>query len=164
MERQNENNEGNGSAIAVALLAGMAVLMLVLLVLLSGCKTRYIEVEKVRHVPIEVHDTLTHYQLKRDSVYLKDSVFIHQKGDTIYSEKWHTAYRWKYHIDTLRIIKEMPIFTTDTITQVKPVRVTKEVVKYRQHWWQKWLAWIGGVVVLAGGVKAVMWARKKGFL
>lgn len=43
--------------------------------------------------------------LRRDSVYLHDSVFIRIRADTVYLERWHT--RWR----------ERETCITDTITQ-----------------------------------------------
>ena len=44
-----------------------------------------------------------------DSIYLRDSVFVERKGDTIYQNKWRTQYRERLIHDT--IIVE----TTDTL-------------------------------------------------
>lgn len=44
-----------------------------------------------------------------DSIYLRDSVFVEKKGDTIYQHKWRTQYRERFIHDTLIIRK------TDTL-------------------------------------------------
>lgn len=51
------------------------------------------------------------WQVKQihDSIYLRDSVFVERKGDTIYQNKWRTQYRERLIHDT--IIVE----TTDTL-------------------------------------------------
>ena len=51
------------------------------------------------------------WQVKQihDSIYLRDSVFVEKKGDTIYLNKWRTHYRERLIHDTLIIRK------TDTL-------------------------------------------------
>lgn len=56
-----------------------------------------------------------------DSIYLRDSVFVEKKGDTIYLNKWRTQYRERLIHDT--IIVE----TTDTL-RIKEWQV-KDVLK-----------------------------------
>lgn len=57
--------------------------------LLMGCvSTRYVPVETVRTEYITKSDTF----IKHDSIMHKDSVFVQQKGDTVWLEKWHTRY------------------------------------------------------------------------
>ena len=89
------------------------------MVLLTGCKTVYVPVEIVRT------DTLNVVHIVRDSVwidrYTHDSVYIHDRGDTVWFEKWHTRYvdRWRDRV------------VTDTLYQSKTdsVTVTREVEK-----------------------------------
>lgn len=51
------------------------------------------------------------WQVKQihDSIYLRDSVFVEKRGDTIYQNKWRTHYRERLIHDTLIIRK------TDTL-------------------------------------------------
>ena len=109
-----------------------------------SCKTKYIET--IHYQPVEVHDTINTAVHIRDSVTLHDSVFIHMKGDTVFSEKWRTEYRWKTRYDTVYKSKEVPKLLTDTVYRVKEVPVEKPV--YKQHWWQKLLNTIGGIFLL----------------
>lgn len=74
---------------------------------LLGCRTRYITLTN-EHVKTE-YKTL--YQ--RDSIYLVDSVYIYNKGDTVFVEKIKKTN--KYH--TLRDT----VFINDTIRIDKPV-------------------------------------------
>lgn len=67
--------------------------------LLIGCvSTRYVPVETVRKEYITKTDTFVRY----DSIIHKDSVFVHQKGDTVWIEKLQTRYieRLKERIKT----------------------------------------------------------------
>lgn len=117
-----------------------AILVLITLTLCS-CKTKYIET--IHYQPVEVHDTLYQTTHVRDSVTLHDSIYIHQKNDTVLVEKWHTQFKWKTNSDTQYIIREIPHVFTDTICTIREVPVDKIV--YKQHWWQKALSWTGGL-------------------
>ena len=99
----------------------------------SGCSPRVLVREVVRDSLI-VRTTL-------DSVYLyeKDSIFVKQKGDTVWLERWSIRYKDKLveKKDTAYINK----------VEVKEVAVPAEL-----NWWQKWQIrsfwWLFGVVVI----------------
>ena len=79
-------------------------------------------------------------KLIHDSIYLRDSVFVEKKGDTIYQHKWRTHYRERLVHDT--IIVE----TTDTL-RIKEWQV-KDVLK-SPSFFQMWRAYaIGAVAIL----------------
>jgi hypothetical protein len=121
------------------------IIVIVLLTLtVCSCKTKYIET--VHYQPVEVHDTVNTVQHIRDSITLHDSVFIHMKNDTVYSEKWRTEHHWHTKRDTVYKSKEVPKVVTDTIVTIREVPVDKIV--YKQHWWQNALSWIGGLCSL----------------
>lgn len=86
------------------------------------------------------------WQVKQihDSIYLRDSVFVEKKGDTIYFNKWRTQYRERLIHDTLIITK------ADTL-RIREV-ANKEVVK-SPSFFQMWKAYaIGaGVMLLIAG-------------
>ena len=81
------------------------------------------------------------WQVKQihDSIYLRDSVFVEKKGDTIYLNKWRTQYRERLIHDTLIVTK------ADTL-RIKEV-ASKEVVK-SPSFFQMWRAYIIGAVVM----------------
>lgn len=89
------------------------IVMILLLFLLCGCKTQYIPVETIR----TEYKTKTDTFIQKDSVHVKDSVFIHSKGDTVWYEKWHTKYvdRWNKRVVCDTLIK------TDSIHVPYPV-------------------------------------------
>ena len=78
-------------------------------------------------------------KLIHDSIYLRDSVFVEKKGDTIYQHKWRTQYRERLIHDTLIVTK------ADTL-RIKEV-ANKEVVK-SPSFFQMWRAYIIGAVVM----------------
>jgi hypothetical protein len=92
------------------------------------------------------HSTQIRTQIQKqiDSVliYRSDSIFIREKNDTVWIEKWHTktAYREKIRFDTLRVIDTLRVSTTVTET------VEKEVNKITG--WQ-WVQIYAGRIFLA---------------
>lgn len=132
------------------------VILVLMILVLAGCKTKYIET--VHYQPVEVHDTIHNTSYVRDSVTLHDSVYIHQKNDTVLVEKWHTKYKWKTSWDTMYISKEVPYVVNDTVYEIKEVPVDKVV--YKQHWWQNALTWIGGLCSLGLILSFILNKRK----
>lgn len=57
----------------------------------------------VKYVPVETVKTEKEYidRLRRDSMYVHDSIFIFMKGDTLFRDRWHTVYKDKYFRDTV---------------------------------------------------------------
>ena len=107
--------------------------LLFMTLLLGSCKVK----EKIVEVPISQIKTEIKYidKIKYDSIYLKDSVYIIQKGDTIYNTKVAYRYKYKYLKDTITINK------TDTITRLQ--KVTEIKVKNQLNIVQKILMYIG---------------------
>lgn len=89
------------------------------LLLVCSCRT-------VKYVPVETIKIDTTYinKLQRDSIYMLDSVYVKEKGDTVLIEKYKYLYRDKLVRDTLYMAK------TDSI-QV-PYPVEKELTRWQQ--------------------------------
>lgn len=61
---------------------------------------------------------------ERDSIHIKDSIYIREKGDTVFVERWRTQYSDRVRTDTLYV---------DRVREVQvPYPVEKELT-----WWQK---------------------------
>ena len=107
--------------------------LLFMTLLLGSCKVK----EKIVKVPIPQIKTEIKYidKIKYDSIYLKDSVYIVQKGDTIYNNKVAYRYKYKYLKDTITINK------TDTIIRLQ--KITEIKVKNQLNVVQKVLIYIG---------------------
>lgn len=107
--------------------------LLFMTLLLSSCKVK----EKIVEVPIPQIKTEIKYidKVKYDSIYLKDSVYIIQKGDTVYNNKVAYRYKYKYLKDTITINK------ADTITRLQ--KITEIKVKNQLNVVQKVLMYIG---------------------
>lgn len=92
--------------------------------------------EIIKEVPVEIVKTeykdLWHF----DSIYLKENVYIYQKGDTIFRDSTHIKYVEKQVHDTL--------ITHDTVP--KTITITEVVEKKVPQWWPVWIA--AGLVFL----------------
>ena len=121
----------------------MRKILLLLCLTLAGCKTRMVVVETVRT------DTLLNHLNTRDSIFLHDSIFVHEwsAGETIYvqRDRWRTRYVEKSVHDTTYIA------THDTIPQ--PYPVIQEVPR-QLAWWQKALQQTGilSIALLLGWI------------
>ena len=115
--------------------------LLLFLTTIISCTTT-----KIVEVPIETVKTEYIEQVKYDSIYSKDSIYIIQKGDTIYNNKVQYLYKYKYLRDTINI--------TDTIHKI----VTIKDVQYinQLYTWQKILIVIGIGVILYWVIKLLI--------
>lgn len=129
-------------------MTALFIVSLFLLLILSGCSPRIYE--RV------VYQKDTTYVSKIDSIYKyeRDSVFVREKGDTVYKYVERVRYRDRYKVDTL--IKVM--VDSVTVERIKEVKVEKPL-----SWWQRakigafwWLA----AILLIG----VVWIFRKPIL
>lgn len=129
---------------------GVGVLILVLVAaVVCGCsRVQYVPVERVVTDSVLVTDT------RVDSVYMRDSVYIVHRGDTVWAYKDRYIYKWRERTDTVWRSR------TDSVTV--PVPVEREL-----SGWQKWKMEAGGwltgalgLAVIAGGIW--VWRRLKG--
>ena len=141
-ERMMLSNSGCGPMV-------LAAVVVVVVLTLCGCKS----VEYVA-VPQQHTDTLIITKHQRDSIFLKDSTHVSEKGDTVRIEHWRTQFVKKEVHDTTYIA------THDTIPAPYPVEVVKEVEK-DLSWWQQTRISIGGVVLWLIGIAVVVWLIKK---
>ena len=100
---------------------------------ISGCSPRIVVHESVR-------DSLI-VRTKLDSVYLyeKDSIFVKQKGDTVFFERFSIRY------------KDKLIYKKDT-TYINKIEIKEVAVPAQLNWWQKWQMrsfwWLVGALVI----------------
>jgi hypothetical protein len=125
----------------------MIFIGLLLCALFSGCTT-------TKYVPVIEHhtDTVRVVKVQHDSLVLKDSVYIHDKGDTVLIEKWHTQYRDRIVRDTVYQSKH------DSIPY--PVEVVKEVPA-KLTWWQQTRLHLANIVLWLLALLAVIYVGKK---
>ena len=120
---------------------------LLFLTIVISCKTT----TKVVEIPVEIIKTEYIEQVKYDSIYHKDSIYIMQKGDTIYNNKVQYLYKYKYLRDTINI--------TDTIPTIVTVKDTQYINKL--YTWQKLLITVGIGFVLYWIVRLVIYIKTK---
>ena len=99
-----------------------------------------------KYIPIET--TRTEY---RDN-YLRDSIFVKEKGDTLIVEKFSYLYRDKIVRDS--------IFQTDTIHVPYPVEVIKEVKKPLSGL-QNFQVWCGRIALALGLLAIIYFVLKQ---
>ena len=120
---------------------------LLFLTIVISCKTT----TKVVEIPVETIKTEYIEQVKYDSIYSKDSIYIMQKGDTIYNNKVQYLYKYKYLRDTINI--------TDTIPKIVTVKDTQYINQL--YTWQKLLIVIGIGFILYWIIKLVIYVKSK---
>lgn len=94
----------------------LVVLAVVLWCASSCTTTQYVPVETVRTDSVRIVD------VRRDSVYVMDSVIVKSKADTVYITRWRTEYKEALRIDTLLCER------VDTVTVEKVVE--KELTEW----------------------------------
>ena len=57
-----------------------------------------------------------------DSVFIHDSIFIHEGGDTVVRERWRTCFRDRIVHDTVREHTTDTIIKTETVVEVVEVQ------------------------------------------
>lgn len=82
---------------------------------MCSCAPRIQYITKVQHDSVYIHN------VKTDSVYVKDSIYIDRSGDTIFKEVWRWRVKEQFIHDTTLVCK------TDSIPY--PVEVVKTVKK-----------------------------------
>ena len=120
-------------------MTGLFIVSLFLLLILSGCSPKIYE--RV------VYQKDTTYVSKIDSIYKyeRDSVFVKEKGDTVYKYVERVRYRDRYKVDTLIKVKVDSV----AVERIKEVKAEKPL-----SWWQK--AKIGAFWWLLGALAVAL--------
>lgn len=121
------------------------ITLIFLATILYSCKS-------IQYVPVETIKVDTTYisQIKIDSIYHRDSIYVEHKGDTVYLSKYKYLYKYIEKHDTLWREK------TDTIQVVYPVEA--QLTK-----WQK-IKINMGEYLIAAIVLIVIWLCVKYFI
>lgn len=121
------------------------IIITIVALCLSACKS-------IKYVPVETIKVDTTYisQIKIDSVYHRDSIYVEHKGDTVYLSKYKYLYKYIEKRDTLWHEK------TDTIQVAYPVEA--QLSK-----WQK-IKINMGEYLIAAIVLIVIWLCAKYFI
>ena len=122
--------------------------MLALVCLLCGCKqVQYVPVETVRLDSIYLTQTL------RDSIVRYDSVYVRDKGDTLYVERWKYLYRDKVRVDTMVSVR------VDTLAVPYPVE--KRLTRWERVKMEAGGVAIGGFFLLLAAIVAYIVYRSR---
>ena len=105
-----------------------------------------------KYIPVETTRTEYRDNFLRDSIYLRDSIFVKEKGDTLIVEKFRYLYRDK-------IIRDS-IFQIDTIRVPYPVEVVKQVKKPLTGW-QNFQVWYGRIALALGLLAIIYFVLKQ---
>jgi len=92
----------------------LAVLAALICTACGTTRVEYVPVEKVR---TEYRDVM-----RMDSVFIRDSVTVTTKGDTVMRDRWRTEYRDRWRRDT--------ITRTDTVPM--PIPVERKLSRWEQ--------------------------------
>jgi hypothetical protein len=131
----------------MCLTAIVSLLAVIVCCLVTSCRNiQYVPVESVR-TEIQYKD-----RLQRDSIHVKDSVFMFVKGDTVFRDRWHTVYKDRLLRDTAYIHK------TDSVQVPFPV-------ERKLSFWESVKLQIGEIAigVIIGLIIIIIWLirRKK---
>ena len=123
----------------------VAAICVAMAVWMCSCKTQDCIPETITKDSI-----VTEYKL--DSIYLyeKDSIFIKEKADTVFVNKYVTRYK-----DVMKIERDT-IWQENKVVEVKEVLVEKPIAGV-----VKWFAWIGAFAVVFYLVKFGLWVYRK---
>jgi hypothetical protein len=122
---------------------GVVIVILFMSIIMSSCKTAYVPIESVR---TEYRDRFLH-----DSIYVKDSIYIRERGDTVLVDRYNTKYVERLRVDSFCKI--------DTLQVPYPVEVIKRVEK-ELSWWQNIKMDVGGIAIGALLLIAVYYGVK----
>ena len=138
----------NWDAATVIRIIVAALLVALLVTILPSCKT-------VDCIPEVVYRDSIRTEYIHDSIYRyeRDSIYIHQKSDTVWMEKYITRYK-----DVLKVERDT-VWRDNTQTIVKEVEVEKPIAPF-----VKWLAWWGAAALLILLLWVVLKIYRKFFL
>lgn len=124
----------------------LCLVALVLMLTMCSCgSVKYVPVETVRMDSIKV--TL----VQKDSVHVRDSVYIVQRADTVFREHWNTVYKEIVRSDTAYIERKdtisVPYPVEQRLTTWQKVKVSFNVLLF--------------VVGCLGVIAAVVWLIRK---
>ena len=127
---------------------GLWLLFVLAVLSLAACKqVQYVPVETVRLDSIYLTQTL------RDSIVRYDSVYVRDKGDTLYVERWKYLYRDKVRVDTMVSLR------VDTVSVPYPVE--KRLTRWERVKMEAGGVAIGGFFLLLAAIVAYIVYRSR---
>ena len=138
--------------------------IMILLTLTSCTTTRKASTTEIAndHHYSERLDSIFITSVQRDSIYVHDSIYVREKGDTVYKYVEKLRYKYVNSVDTLyRTIARVDttyIDRTKVEVYEKPVYVEKKV-----RWYNKGFMWLGRICCLAAILGAIFLYIKRKF-
>ena len=125
-----------------------------LLMLMSCAATRKASTEVTdNYRSTEKLDSIFITAIQRDSIYLHDSIYVRETGDTVYKYVEKLRYKYVNSVDTLyrTIVRVDTAYVERTKVEIreKPVYIEKQV-----KWYNKGFMWLGRICCLS----AILWA------
>lgn len=129
---------------------GMILLAFIASLVIYGVIGMLTSCRSVKYVPVPEYHTeykvKTDSFVKRDSVWVKDSVRLWMKGDTVYKECWHTEHNDRYVYRN----------KTDTVMKTDSVRVPYPVERELSRWEKVKLDWFIPILSVGLGVTGIL--------
>ena len=123
-----------------------------------GCKS-------IEYVPVIEHrtDTVIKTHQRLDSIYVHDSTYIHERGDTVWVERWHTRWRDRLLLDTIyeAVHDTVPALPVGTGTWQTPATYQSPG---SLTWWQQTRIYIGNIAIFATIILLIILFIKRKFL
>lgn len=123
----------------------MKYILILIIPFILGCgvtKTVTVPVETKREEYVSKKEESIQYIT--DSIFIKDSIYIKERGDTVFYYKTSVQEQVKY-LD--KFIHKIDTFLVHDSIEI-PIPVTTTVEVNVLHWWQKALMFMGGVFLL----------------
>ena len=131
-------------------------LILAAILLASCASTRYAPTydesrDSVRVSTRQLDSAFTRL-MQRDSVFIRDSIYIRERGDTV--TKYMERVRYQYKVQTDTLYKYRTLRDTVYMERRDSIRVEKPVyIEKPRRWYETGLMWAGGLCCIA----AIMW-------
>ena len=129
-----------------------------------GCKS-------IEYVPVIEHrtDTVIKTHQRLDSIYVHDSTYIHERGDTVWVERWHTRWRDRLLLDTIyeAVHDTVPALPVGTGTWQTPATYQSPGSTGSERgltWWQQTRIYIGNIAIFATIILLIIFFLKRKFL
>ena len=127
-------------------------LILAAILLASCASTRYASTYDESRDSVRVStrqlDSIFARLMQRDSVFIRDSIYVREKGDTVTKYVERVRYQYKLKTDTLYKYRTL----RDTVYMEKrdSIRVEKPVyIEKPRRWYETGLTWIGGLCCIS---------------
>ena len=132
-------------------------LILAAILLASCASTRYAPTYDESRDSVRVStrqlDSAVARLMQRDSVFIRDSIYIRERGDTV--TKYMERVRYQYKVQTDTLYKYRTLRDTVYMEKRDSIRVEKPVyIEKPRRWYETGLMWVGGLCCIS----ALLWA------